>query len=81
MVFIDGGHEASSVEKDLRNFALLSNTDTLLIVDDTSCSDKRAGVCDGPARAWHSFVEQGLLHETRCSDAGFCMGKFLYASS
>jgi hypothetical protein len=77
LVLVDGGHEASVAQADLRNFKELARPGATVIMDDTPCN---AAWCVGPTKAWGEAVSTGLVTGstgTVCSaDRGFSFGTY-----
>ncbi len=83
IIFIDGGHEYSTAYSDLMNCKLLSNSETIIIMDDIVSNESlHAGHTRGPTQAWNEFVENNWLIEISHTDYEFgrgqSVGKYLF---
>ncbi|CAE7709577.1 unnamed protein product, partial [Symbiodinium sp. KB8] len=54
LIYIDGGHDEEEATSDLLHMSMLARAGTVLVMDDVGCIDD---FCDGPMRAWQSFVQ------------------------
>ena len=76
VIFIDGGHEYEVAHADLMNCRMLSNNETIIIMDDiVSKNELQAGHTLGPTKAWSDLVKKNLLVEIEHVDYGFGRGQ------
>lgn len=76
LIFIDGGHEEEEAQSDLLHMSMLATEKTLLVMDDVGC---QSSFCEGPTRAWKSFVLSGRILELGCqeeTERRWCWGTY-----
>ncbi len=76
LIFIDGGHAEEEAQSDLLHMSTLATEKTLLVMDDVGC---QSSFCEGPTRAWKSFVLSGRILELGCqeeTERRWCWGTY-----
>ena len=65
LIFIDGGHAEEEALADLLHMSMLATERTLVVMDDVGC---RSRFCNGPSKAWNSFILSGRILEHGCQE-------------
>jgi predicted O-methyltransferase YrrM len=82
IIFIDGGHEYETANKDIENCYYLSHEDTIIILDDTIyINEWQKNHNIGPTKAWIEHIEQNKIIELNrkqyCIGRGMSWGKYV----
>lgn len=64
LIFIDGGHDETTVRSDIENSLRLAHPTTLLVMDDVIYQDGwEADYTVGPTKVWKEYVTKGSIQE------------------
>lgn len=83
IIFIDGGHDYTTANADLKNCRRLANEDTIVILDDTVYTHGwEQPYTVGPTKAWVEHINNGEIKEINRVEydvgRGMSWGKYLF---